>query len=68
LPLPAVNAIRDNFPTAKITFLASKENAPLLAGFREVNEVIPLDRTALRSGNPLKVVPMFFGLLRLLRT
>ena len=64
LTLPAVNVVRDNFPSAKITFLTSKENAPLLRGFREVNEVITVDRAALRSGNPLKVIPEFFGLLR----
>src|ERR1017187_188309 len=55
--LPAVNAVRDNFPSAKITFLTSKENAPLLCGFRAIDDVIPLDRATLRSGNPLKIVP-----------
>ena len=67
LTLPAVNAVRDSFPTAKITFLVSKENAPLLAGFREVNEVIPLDRAAFQSGNPWKLIPELFRLLRRLR-
>lgn len=67
LTLPAVNAVRESFPNAKITFLTSKENTPLLAGFREVNQVITLDRTALRSGNPLKMAREFFGLLRRLR-
>ena len=67
LTLPAVQVIRENFPGAKITFLTSKENAPLLRGFRAVNEVIPLDRAALRSGNPFKVVPELLGLLRRLR-
>ena len=67
LTLPAVNVVRDHFPTARITFLASRENAALLAGFRAVNEVIPLDRAAFRSANPLRVVPQFFGLLRRLR-
>lgn len=42
--LPAVNAVRDNFPEARISFLVSKEHAPLLEGFRDVNEVIALDR------------------------
>ena len=65
--LPAIGALRENFPAAKITFLTSKENAPLLRGFREVNEVITLDRVAFRSGNPLKVVTEFFSLLRQLR-
>lgn len=67
LTLPAVHCMRENFPSAKITFLTSKENAPLLAGFREVNQVITLDRTALRSGNPLKMAGEFFGLLKRLR-
>lgn len=65
--LPAVGVLREKFPAAKITFLTSKENAPLLRGFREVNEVIALDRAALRSGHPLKMGSEFFGLLRRLR-
>ncbi len=67
LTLPAVNAIRENYPAAKISFLTSKENSPLLAGFREVNDVITVDRAALRSGHPLKVAGEFFELLRRLR-
>lgn len=65
--LPAVNVIRDNFPNAKITFLTSKENVPLLAGFRAVNDVIPLDRAEFRGGNPLRIGPEFLRLLRRLR-
>lgn len=67
LAIPAVNALREHYPSAKITFLTSKENAMLLRGFREVNEVIALDRAALRSGNPLKMTGEFFGLLKKLR-
>ena len=44
LTLPAVRMVRDNFPSAKITFLTSAENAVLLRGFREVTEVIALGR------------------------
>lgn len=65
--LPAVHAVRENFPSARITFLTSAENAALLQGFREVDEVIPLDRAALRSANPMKMGVAFFGLLRRLR-
>ena len=65
--LPAVHAVRENFPAAKITFLTSKENASLLLGFRDVNEVIGLDRAALRCGNPFRVLPEFTSLLRRLR-
>ena len=67
LTLPAVHALRQNYPSAKITFLTSKENSGLLRGFREVDEVIALDRAALRAGNPAKVVPAFLGLLHRLR-
>jgi ADP-heptose:LPS heptosyltransferase len=65
--LPAVGALRAQFPAARISFLTSKENAGLLRGFREVNETIALDRAALRSGNPVKICREFFGLLRRLR-
>jgi ADP-heptose:LPS heptosyltransferase len=67
LTLPAVSVVRQNFPAAKITFLTSRENAPLLRGFHDVDEVIAIDRAVLRGGNPLKVVPEFFGLLRRVR-
>ncbi|HEV2437835.1 MAG TPA: glycosyltransferase family 9 protein [Verrucomicrobiae bacterium] len=67
LTLPAVHAIRENFPDAHIVFFTITENAPLLQGFREVDEVIALDRAALRSGNPFRVLPEFFRLLRRLR-
>jgi ADP-heptose:LPS heptosyltransferase len=39
----------------------------LLRGFGGVDEAIALDRAALRSGNPMRVAPHFFSLLRLLR-
>jgi len=42
--LPAVHRVRDNFPEARISFLVSKEHAPLLEGFRDVDEVLTLDR------------------------
>ena len=65
--LPAVHAVRGHFPGAKITFLVSKENAPLLEGFRDVDEVIPLDRALYHRKNPLAIVPETLSLLRRLR-
>src|ERR1039458_6823951 len=65
--LPSVHRIRDNFPGAKITFLTSRENASLLEGFREVDEVITLDRARFQSGNPAAIVAEAFSLLRRLR-
>lgn len=67
LTLPAVHAVRENFPSARITFLTSEENASLLGGFQEVNRIIKLDRAALRSSHPLKVAVEFLGLLWRLR-
>ena len=67
LTLPAVHVVRENFPAAKITFLTSRENAALLEGFREVDDVIMLDRAALSRPNPLRIAGEFFGLLRRLR-
>jgi ADP-heptose:LPS heptosyltransferase len=65
--LPAVHRIRENFPGAKITFLTSRENASLLEGFREVNEIITLDRVRLQGGNPKAILGEAFSLLRRLR-
>ena len=67
LTLPAVHAVRENFPTARITFLTSRENSELLRGFRGVDETIILDRNKLRSGNPLKTVGEFSRLVCQLR-
>ena len=65
--LPAVHVIRENFPGAKITFLTSRENVPLLEGFREVDGVIQLDRARFQSGNPLAIGVEGWALFRRLR-
>jgi ADP-heptose:LPS heptosyltransferase len=64
--LPALHALRDNFPRHKITFLTSREFMPLLAGFRDVDEVVSLDRSVLRSGNLLHRVQEMCSLMVLL--
>lgn len=65
LTLPAVNVVRKNFPAARVSFFTVRENAPLLQGFRAVDEVMALDRAAFK--NPLRAVPQFLGLVRRLR-
>jgi hypothetical protein len=65
--LPAVNAVRAHYPGAKITFLTSRENAPLLAGFRAVDEIMALDRTQFQHGGPGQILTAFVQLLRRLR-
>jgi ADP-heptose:LPS heptosyltransferase len=65
--LPAVHRVRENFPGAKIAFLTSRENASLLEGFQEVDEVIMLDRVRFQSGNPGAILSEAFSLFRRLR-
>ena len=65
--LPAVHVVRENFPDARLHFLVSRENAPLLRGFSEIDAVIPLDRTVYRSGRLPAAVASTFELLRILR-
>jgi len=63
--LPAVNRVRASFPKSRISFLVSKEYAPLLKGFRDVDTVLGIDRARFRSGRGLKSI--FQEALRLLR-
>ncbi|HUB87663.1 MAG TPA: glycosyltransferase family 9 protein [Verrucomicrobiae bacterium] len=65
--LPSVHAIRENFPGARLHFLVSRENAPLLRGFADVNEIIPLDRAIFRSWNFPAACADAFRLVRQLR-
>jgi ADP-heptose:LPS heptosyltransferase len=65
--LPAAQAVRAAFPAAKITFLTSRENAPLLRGFAGVDEVLTVDRALFRAGQPQKVLAAGLDLLRRLR-
>jgi len=65
--LPAVHRVREAFPRARITFLVSAENAPLLAGFREVDETLALNRARYHSGNPWHILAETFSLLRRVR-
>jgi len=67
LTLPAVHAVRANFPSAQISYLTSNENAGLLKGFRDIDTIIPLDRAALQTGNPIKMATSIMSLLRRLR-
>jgi ADP-heptose:LPS heptosyltransferase len=65
--LPAVHAVRENFPRARLHFLVSQENAPLLRGFSEIDAVIPLDRAVYSSKNLRAMCRSTFELLRRLR-
>jgi ADP-heptose:LPS heptosyltransferase len=65
--LPAVHSLRDRFPDARISFLVSREYAPLLEGFRDVNRVVELDRSRFRGLHPLKIVSEALTLMRQMR-
>lgn len=65
--LPAVHAVHENFPDARLHFLVSQENAALLRGFSEIDEVIPLDRAVYSSRNLKAICGGTFQLLRQLR-
>jgi ADP-heptose:LPS heptosyltransferase len=67
LTLPAIHAVRENFPDAKLHFLVSKENAQLLRGFADVDEIISLDRATFRSTHPISFCSNAFKLVRDLR-
>src|ERR1041384_758262 len=65
--LPAVQAVRAAFPEGRITFLVSKELAPLLEGFKEVDTVITLDRARFRGFSPRTMISETLALRRKLR-
>jgi ADP-heptose:LPS heptosyltransferase len=67
LTLPAVHAVRENFPGARLHFLVSTESAAMVRGFADVDEIISLDRAAYRSGHPVRVCSHFFKLVQRLR-
>ena len=66
--LPAAHALRVANPQAQISFLVSREYAPLLQGFRDVNSVIEVNRERFRGLNPLKTIAATISLVRRLRT
>jgi len=65
--LPAVSRVRTAWPQAKLVFLVSREHAPLLEGFRDVDAVLTLDRERFRGFQPKAIVRETLGLWRGLR-
>jgi len=65
LALPALSALRRNFPKAKISWLVKPEFAPLLENHPHLDEIIPFDRVLLSKAwfSPLA----FRSLLLLIR-
>src|SRR2546423_164519 len=60
MSLPALRAIRERFPTARITVVAGKSSSEIVEMSRYADEVIEVDRVALRDGfKPLSVLRIF---------
>ena len=53
LSLPALHAIRERFPNAKITAAVGKPSAAIIEMSGSANSVMAVDRVALRDGNKL---------------
>src|SRR5579883_51732 len=62
--LPAVHALKAAFPQSVITFLVSKEYAPLLEGFTGLSSVIELDRNVFKGLHPIKILKETFRVVR----
>jgi ADP-heptose:LPS heptosyltransferase len=67
LTLPAVSRMRDSFPGARIAYLTSRENAAVVELFPGVDEIITLDRAALRRPGLKGLWAGTVGLVRRLR-
>ena len=65
--LPAVHVLRAQLPDAQINFLVSKEYAPLLEGFKEVDAVLQLDRDVFKGLHPIRILVEAIRLLRQMR-
>lgn len=50
--LPAFHCVRANFPGSHITYMTSREYAPLIEGFSGVDEIFAIDRAALKRFGP----------------
>ncbi len=61
--LPAIHQVRQNFPSARITYMTSAENQCIAAGFTEIDEVVAVDRRVFKQRKPASVG----AVLRLLR-
>src|SRR5271169_4134591 len=48
--LPVLTALRRRFPQAHIAWIVNRAYEPLLSGHPDLNETIPFDRGAARSG------------------
>lgn len=62
LSIPALHAIRKQFPKAKITVLVGKAASDVLTLCNPVDEILPVDRTELRNSPKLWAIGQLFRL------
>lgn len=57
--MPSAGALKNAFPSARLTWVAEPLSVPIVRGYPGVDEVITLDRKALNRGarNPLTAIP-----------
>ena len=48
--LPVLTALRRRYPRARLTWVVNRTYEPLLRGHRDLDDTLPVDRTAVRSG------------------
>lgn len=63
LSLPALRAIRERFPSAKITVAAGKATSPVITYSGYADETLTVDRVALRDGFTLTSIVQIFKLV-----
>lgn len=64
LSLPALKAIRERFPVAKISLLLGKPGADIVRLARVADEHILVDRVQLRDGNKIASLATILGLIK----
>lgn len=67
LSLPALAAVRERFPKAKITLLLGKPGADVVAAAGVADDQILVDRVRLRDGNKLRSIADIFKLVGQIR-
>lgn len=67
LSLPALRAIRKRFPRARLTVAAGKTGAEIVKLADVANEVLAVDRVALRDGAKLVSLVRLYGLVKAVR-
>jgi ADP-heptose:LPS heptosyltransferase len=67
LSVPALNAIRNRFPNAKISAMVGKPGAPIIEMSGTANAIIAVDRVSLRDGSKLVSIGRIIKLVKNVR-